>query len=106
MLISGGYPESPSGRKVELHNLLNNTKCYIEDLPLWRCAHTSVGGIICGGGRAPERSGGSWSNTTKFQSIRDREFFVTWNLNPGKSFMILGGTDSGSIRTTDIVHTN
>ena len=50
-----------------------------------------------------DMSGGSWSST-KFQSIRSRYVAVTWNLNPGTSFMILGGLYSGG--TTDIVHTN
>ena len=108
MLISGGYPSSLH-RKVELHNMVNSTRCYIDDLPSNRYGHTSVGGVICGGGDTAERtscidmSGGSWSST-KFQSIRYRYYAVTWNLIPGKSFMILGG--SGSSKTTDIVHTN
>ena len=80
-------------------------------MPAARYHHTSVGGVICGGGLPAERtscidmSGGSWSST-KFQSIRSRWGAVTWNLNPGASFMILGGGDSGSKRTTDIVYTN
>ena len=100
---------SSNYRKVELHNMLNGTRCYIDDLPSNRHGHTSVGGVICGGGDTAERtsctdmSGGSWSST-KFQSIRYRYYAVTWNLIPGKSFMILGGRYSS--RTTDIVYTN
>ena len=110
MLISGANLHQQSlNKKLELHNLINYTKCSLEDMPDTRYAHTSVGGVICGGGGTAERtscidmSGGSWSST-KFQSIRSRIAAVSWNLNPGASFMILGGT--GSSRTTDIVYTN
>ena len=71
--------------------------------------HTSVGGVICGGGSTAEKTScvditsGSWS-TSKYQSIRNRYASVTWNINPGHSFMILGGTTD--ISTTDIVYTN
>ena len=93
MLISGGGPSS-SYRKVELYNLINKTTCYLPDLTATRFGHTSVGGVICGGGNTAERTSctditsGSWS-TTKYQSIRSRAASVTWNINPGHSFMIL-----------------
>ena len=121
MLKSGGNPSIAAGnpssarQSVELHNMLqmpySNALCYIDNLPSNRYYHTSVGGVICGGSGSAEHtscidlSGGSWS-TMKFQSIRSRYRAVTWNLNPGKFFMILGGVESGNRKTTDIVHTN
>ena len=48
---------------------------------------------------------GSWS-TSKYESIRKRYYSVSWNINPGESFMILGSGDNLNLRTTDIVHTN
>ena len=112
MLISGGYPSS-SYRKVELYNLINKTRCNLPDLPANRYGHTSVGGVICGGGGSAERTScvditsGSWS-TSKYQSIRERFISVAWNINPGQSFMILGAAYSKSEArsTTDIVYTN
>jgi len=107
VLISGGSGSSAE-LKVELHNLINNTRCSIVDLPSKRYGHTSVGGVVCGGGASVtsciDMSGGSWSSA-KFQSIRSRSYAVTWNFNPGKSFMILGGR-SGNSGTTEIVYTN
>ena len=51
---------------------------------------------------------GSWS-TSKYESLSQKRWLsVSWNINPGESFMILGGVVQGepSLRTTDIVHTN
>ena len=110
MLISGGGSSS-TYRKVELYNLINNTRCNLPDLPANRYLHTSVGGVICGGGassvqtRCIHITSGSWSSS-KYQSIRNRYYSVTWNINPGVSFMILGGYYSSAKRTTDIVYTN
>ena len=112
VLISGGAPSS-SYRTVELYNLINKTSCNLPDLPANRYAHTSVGGVICGGfesavGRTcVDITSGSWS-TSKYQSIRNRYGSVAWNINPGQSFMILGGAYSNSEArsTTDIVYTN
>ena len=114
VLISGGSPSSSVGKKVELYNLINKTTCNLPDLPVKRYDHISVGGVICGGDSTAERTScvdiksGSWSSS-KYQSIRDRSFSVTWNINPGHSFMILGGYNSqtsSSDTTTDIVYTN
>ena len=113
VLISGGAPSS-SYRTVELYNLINKTSCNLPDLPAERRWHTSVGGVICGGGSTAEKTScvditsGTWS-TTKYQSIRYRYESVAWNINPGHSFMILGGYNrqtSSSDTTTDIVYTN
>ena len=102
VLISGGYGSSSPYRKVELYNLINKTSCNLPDLPGNRFNHISVGGVICGGGGCLDITSGSWSSS-KYQSIRNRDRSVAWNINPGVSFMILGG---GSRRTTDIVYTN
>ena len=88
------------------------TSCELPDLPADRYGHTSVGGIICGGGHytATQTSciditKGSWSRS-KYQPTRPRWGHVSWYINPGESFMLLGGSDSESRRTTDIVHRN
>ena len=111
MLISGGY-QSSNNKKVELYNLINKTTCNLPDLPAGRYFHTSVDGVICGGGASSgeetscvDITSGTWS-TSKYQSIRNRYGSVSWNMNPGHSFMILGGSNSQARSTTDIVYTN
>ena len=75
------------------------------DLPLDRWSHTSVGGTICGGGQADVQSdcvdisSGSWSGDS-YQPISPRDRHLTWNVEPGKYFMIFGG---GS-KTSDVVY--
>ena len=101
-MISGGYP---SYRKVELYNPITKTSCSLPDLPKYRRGHTSVGGIICGGYRTAtsciDISSGRWSGT-KYEATRVRYHHLVWNINPGESFMLLGGWYA----TTDIVHYN
>ena len=109
-MISGGGPAS-SLRKVELYNPITKTSCSLPDLPLHRYGHTSVGGVICGGGvvgsststSCIDISSGRWSGT-KYEAIRSRYFHLVWNINPGESFMLLGGDYDR--KTTDIVHYN
>ena len=114
VLISGGT--SPS--KVELYNLVTKTSCDLPDLtPLKFKFHTSVNGVLCGGwlrnvvNRCYDLTSGTWS-TSKYQPIRSRRTHVAWNINPGKSFMLLGGgwtngrNADKNVRTTDIVHFN
>ena len=48
-------------------------------------------------------SSGTWSSD-KYAEIRPRGGHVAWNLNPGTSFMLLGGWDEENRDTTDIVH--
>ena len=108
MLISSG-----TGSTVELYNLINKTSCYLPSLPQARWRHTSAEGILCGGGNTAERtscvdiSSGSWASN-KYPSIRARFSHLVWNINPGQSFMIIGGVDSNGARTrtTDILHNN
>ena len=109
VLISGGFPTT-NLRKVELYNLITKTSCELPDLPTSRNQHISLGGVICGGRVATTQTScnditsGSWS-TSRYESIRKRYLSVSWNINPGESFMILGG-GGVNLRTTDIVHTN
>ena len=109
VLISGGNPFT-SSRKVELYNLKTKTSCELPDLPESRLSHTSVGGVICGGGYVTailtsciDITKGTWSSSY-YQPTRTRRYHVSWNINPGESFMLLGGSDSQNRRTTDIVH--
>ena len=108
VLISGGIGIKPN-TKVELFNLITKTTCELEDLPEIRLQHTSVNGDICGGMGVEtciDISSGSWSSE-KFQNITPRLWPISWNINPGESFMILGGDGfSTSMRSTDIVYTN
>jgi len=61
--------------------------------------------------RCYDLTSGTWS-TSKYQPIRSRRTHVAWNINPGKSFMLLGGgwtngrNADKNVRTTDIVHVN
>ena len=83
----------------------------MEDLPAHRTLHTSVDGVICGGFVTAAQtscidiSSGSWSSD-KYQNIRPRDDHLSWNINPGESFLLLGGGDFENRRTTDIVYTN
>ena len=97
---------------MELYNILTNTSCKLEDLPYNRTSHTSVDGIICGGQDTAARtscidiSSGSWSSD-KYQNIRPRYQHKSWNINPGESFLLLGGGENTqNRRTTDIVYIN
>ena len=95
-----------------MYNLKTKTSCELPDLPVDRVSHTSVGGIICGGGYVTailtsciDITKGTWSSSY-YQPTRTRRFHVTWNINPGESFMLLGSWDNKYKRTTDIVHRN
>ena len=74
-----------------------------------RDEHTSVNGVICGGDKyrtsCIDVTSGSWSSST-YDSIRERYYHLSWNTDPGKSFMLLGGLDSTHRTTSDIVHSN
>ena len=111
VLISGGFPSS-SRKKVELYNLGTKTSCFPPDLPEERSGHTSVGGVICGGGSEDSTwnscidiSSGSWSSDN-YQSIRQKFGHESWDI--GQSFMLLGGGtwEGDARRTTDIVNKN
>jgi len=108
VLISGGNPSS-RWRKVELYNPITKTSCSLPDLPADRFGHTSVGGVICGGGGTSTRtscidiSSGRWSGT-KYEATRRRFYHLVWYIKPGESFMLLGGRFNP--KTTDIVHYN
>ena len=108
VLISGGWnwDKSISRRKVELYNLKTKTSCELPDLPGDTYGHTSVGGVLCGGLDSLAKSclditKGSWSGE-KYLQQSSRYNHVRWNINPGESFMLLGGMYSQ--KSTDIVH--
>ena len=81
----------------------------LDDLPEDRSFHTSVDGVICGGydtrTSCGDISSGSWSSDA-FQNIRPRWGHLSWNVNPGESFLLLGGEAWESRTTTDLVYTN
>ena len=109
VLISGGGSSS-----VELFNLQTLESCSLPDLPAPRAFHTSVEGVICGGydfNTNPHTDwqdcidiitteGSSWSSN-KYQVQTHRAQHVSWNINPGQSFMLFGGIDT---ETSSIVH--
>ena len=110
-MITGGWSAGiprPSQR-VEIYNPKTNTSCLLPNLPDSRRSHTIVDGVICGGSDNVARtscvdmSSGTWSSD-KYAEIRNRGGHVSWNLNPGTSFMLLSGWDNDSKKTTEIVH--
>ena len=113
VLISGGYPLSSIGTKVELFNLKTKTSCSLPDLPEGRRYPTSEGGVICGGLDSTQvqtscmelLENGTWSSS-KYEPIRPRYHHISWNKNPRQSFMLLGGDNGQNRRTSDIVHAN
>ena len=93
VLISGGFP---SEIQVNLYNLQTKETCILSDLPNQRWGHSCVGGVICGGGPHTEQqasctywNNGSW-NFAGMGYMPSRFGHVTWNINPGESFMVLG----------------
>ena len=79
-------------------------------MPADRRTHASVNGVICGGDAPTSESctditSGSWSSD-KYQNIRTRWQHLSWNINPGESFLLLGGGNSQNRRNTDMVYTN
>ena len=118
--MSGGTNLSGGGKnyKVELYNLITKTSCDLPELsPLNIHHHSSVNGVLCGGFYSNVRNhcfdvtSETWSSS-KYQSIRKRLEHVAWNIDPGKSFMLIGGgwtngqNMNENARTTDIVHMN
>ena len=98
---------------VEFYNPETNTSCKHKRLPIDRIDHTSVEGVLCGGlGKEAktscvDMSSGKWSSK-KYSPIRPRTGHVSWNLNPGESFMLLGGAyyHDESKKSTDVVYLN
>ena len=111
VLISGSTDyKLSSSKSVELFDLKKRKSCELPNLPQKTKQHTSVGGVICGGGytrtSCVDINSGSWSSD-KYQPIRPRYGHVSWNISPGESFMVLGGYNgSRNTLTTDIVYTN
>ena len=109
VLISGGW-DSSVRRKVELVNLVTKQSCVLPELTKERFDHSSANGVVCGGGDSTARtscvdiSSGSWSSDN-YQPIRQRYTHVAWNVRAGE-VILLGGWDSESQRTTDVVYTN
>ena len=113
-LISGGFPSSTVGRKVELHNLITKDSCSLPDLPAARFRHTSNNGIICGGGAANSEewkscidiTTGTWSSIN-YMTIKPRYAHVSWDIVPRESFILLGGDrKSNFMNSTSIVYKN
>ena len=109
ILVSGGTYTAGMER-VELLNLKDKTSCTLPDLPIRRRFHTSVGGVICGGygGGEPgisttciDVTSGSWSSEN-YQNIDAVSGHISWNINPGQSFMIIRNDGNRG----QIVHTN
>ena len=113
VLISGGLPDT-SKRKVQLFNLKTKTGCDLPDLPADRYKHTSVRGVLCGGG--PDQgtrtscisfnpTSKSWSSG-KYQPIRPRDDHVSWKWKKDSFILLGGGRDSENTKTSDIVFNN
>ena len=110
VLITGGVQITS---KVELFDFESGSSCRLPDLPESRWGHSSHEGVLCGGGVfTPTRNvckkmiNGVWTITHNL--TYPRSYHCSWEINPGISFMLLGGVDaqSADVRTTDIVFYN
>ena len=113
LLITGGEPEA-TNIKTELYDLSSNTSCKMPDLPEQRYSHSSHNeGLICGGrlssltiGTCIKLINGVWTNTHNL--ISGRAEHSSWDIDPGNSFMLLGGVQENyeATKTTEIVFFN
>ena len=109
-MISGGEPET-TNRKAELFDLSSNISCKMPDLPESRYGHSSHHeGLICGGrsssniiGTCIKLINGVWTSTHNL--ISGRAEHSSWDVDPGISFMLLGGAvaNFAPTKTTEVV---
>ena len=108
-LISGGYPDSSVGKKVELYNPASGNTCPLQDLQEKRYGHTSCAGLVCGGGvdsssrQSCEKITGTEVSPLPSLTLRQERYgHLCWSL-PGDEgkILLLGGGYSPT--TTEIV---
>ena len=113
VLITGGK-NLFNLKKVEMFHLVRKRKCILPDMLEYRHGHTSVGGVICGGGEKKETKTSciSFNPTTKswhrpYEPISPRIYHVAWNWTNFEfenSFTLLGGGRySQNIQKTEVV---
>ena len=123
VLISGGKSQRTE-KSAELFHLLTKKRCSLPNLPLEKYFHTSVGGVLCGGGKTGKSlttcisldpTTKKWSSK-KYQRIRIRDKAVSWKWKDvffKNSFAILGGGSIvpfndkfSSLKNIDVVFDN
>ena len=107
-IIAGGYTGSDLS-SAEVFNPLTGHSCPVEDLPQTRRSGPICNNMICGGygSPAPDRSCEMFDGTSSFTRlsvtlVEQRRYHLCWGLQSG-AVILLGGSDSRSIRTTERV---
>ena len=109
VLISGGVINGAIIKSVEIYNPVTKTSCSLPKLPQGRWWHTQDGEIACGGGSGSgttqttcvkwSSESGTW---TQSHTLRQSRFaHVSWSTDDG--VYLMGGKDSSSRRTTELV---
>ena len=113
VLISGGMNRGEYLQSVEIYNPTNNTKCSLSQLPEPRLFHTQEVELVCGGYRysntGTELTCVKWSSEsgswTQSHTLRQSRFWhVSWATEDG--VYLMGGNDSSSWKTTELVKVN
>ena len=107
VLISGGW-NGGGLKSVEMYNPATNTTCSLPQLPEARYQLSQDGGLACGGKGGNNTlttcvKWGSESGTwTQSHTLRQSRFtHVSWATEDG--VYLMGGKDSSSRRTTELV---
>ena len=116
-MITGGESGGATILKTELYDLTSKTSCTLPDLPEPRRGHSAhEEGIFCGGrvSTVPSKISntclklvnGVWTISHNLTSART--VHCTWDVDPGRSFMLLGGDegDNQATKTTELVFYN
>ena len=110
ILVSGGYSSSGALSSVELLQTNGSYHCSLPNLPSYRYSHTQTGFTLCGGwDSAPPwisrtscltlTTSGSWEES--YNLTIERDSHCAWASPQG--IMLLGGWDTSSLTTTEIL---